>query len=530
MVSTTYCYEADWRPYAFAEDASCYVTEAELEASFTRLDLHSSKPLPAGGMPILSDRETVIANTDCQMSILFGSTGSGKTRKLIAPLLCLLAKAQESMIVMDIKGELSNGSSFPQVQASLEENNYECIYLDFRSKDGDGYSILEEPYRLYRSGQKDEATRMVNDLADALASIYHGTKSDPFWEMTSKQYFVACTLLLFELCDNPEMINMLSLASYTNEESCDNMKKVAELIERDNNIMTMLRNVVSEPEKTRMSTLATVNSFFSGFVTDGKLLGMLSHSTFDIHNIYRKPTALFLIVPDEVDTYDGIVGLLLNQFKAVLVSDAYRLGAQLPRRVNFVCDEFCNYYVPGMRQAISAHRSRNIRWYIVCQGMQQLKSCYPDEADTILANCTNLFFLNSPDLDLMEYLSRRAGTTRVSESGAEVPLISVADLQSLQRGWDSTEVYFTYGNRHYVGQLPDITRYAIPQSSHHPYCRPRRTFPLPKIYSAEKMKDDVVMMRVADEQRKNKGVNNSLEKKLSDRYRALFCQNNPNHT
>ena len=530
MGSTTYCYEADWRPYAFAEDSSCFVTEAELEKSFTRLDLHSSKPLTAGGMPILSDGETVIANTDNQMSVLFGSTGSGKTRKLIAPLLCLLAKAQESMIILDIKGELSNGSSFPQVQASLKENNYECIYLDFRSKDGDGYSILEEPYRLYRSGQRDEATRMVNDLADSLASIYHGTKADPFWEMTSKQYFVACTLLLFELCDNPEMINILSLASYTNEESCDNMKQVAEYIERDNNIMTMLRSVVSEPEKTRMSTLATVNSFFSGFVTDEKLLGMLSHSTFDIHDVYRKPTALFLIVPDEVDTYNGIVGLLLNQFKAALVSDAYQLGGQLPRRVNFVCDEFCNYYVPGMRQAISAHRSRNIRWYMVCQGMQQFKSRYPDEADTILANCTNLYFLSSPDLDLMEYLSRRAGMTHISESGVEVPLISVADLQSLRCGWDSTEVYFTYGNRHYVGQLPDISRYAISQSTDCPIRRPRRIFPLPKIYTAEKMKDDVIMMRDADKRRKTIGVKSAFEKTLSDRYRALFRRDKPTHT
>ena len=529
MGSKPYCYEADWRPYAFPEDTSRFVTEAELEAGYTRLDLRSKTPLPAGGMPIASDGETVIANTDNEMTMIFGGTGSKKTRSLIVPTICALAKAEESMIIMDVKGELSNGTSFPQIRLTLEEHNYGCVYLDFRTKDGDGFNILEEPYRLYQSGKKDEATAMVNDLADALASIYHGTRADPCWEMTAKQYFVPCTLLLFELCMNPEMVNILSLASYTNEDSCDCMKKVAELIECDN-VMTMLRSVVSEPEKTRMSTLATVNSFLTNFVTDEKLLGMLSTSTFSIHDIYKRPTALFIIIPDEVDTYSGITGLLLNQFKAALVSDAYELGGQLPRRVNFICDEFCNYYIPGMKQAISAHRSRNIRWYMVCQGLKQLHARYPDEADTILANCNNLYFLSSPELELTEYLSRRAGTTHFSESGAEVPLISVADLQSLRRSWESAEVYFTSGNRHFVTKLPDITRYALPQSDGKPFRRPRRSFPLPKIYSAEQMKDDVVVMRVADERRKSGGCKNDFERQMSDRYRSLFRRNGTNKT
>ena len=110
--------------------------------------------------------------------------------------------------------------------------------------------------------------------------------------------------------------------------------------------------------------------------TNEKLLRMLSNSTFDLHDVSKKPTALFIILPDEVDTYAPIAGLMLQQISATLVQDAYKCGGKLPRRVNFLCDEFCNYYVPGMMRSISAHRSRNIRWYLVCQSQKQLEACY----------------------------------------------------------------------------------------------------------------------------------------------------------
>lgn len=459
--TNNYAYEADWRQYAFDEQPSGFASEEDLANQYTVVNLDDDTPLEAGGIPIASDGHYAIINTENEHAKIFGATSSKKTRTLILPLMTILARARESMIVLDIKGELSDGVTFPEVRSLLEANGYQCRFFNLRDMNGDGFNILLEPYRLYKAGQKDEAIVMVNNIVNALASIYHGTSADPFWEMTARQYLAAIMILLFEICQDPRKINMHSVASYTDFNSCEDMRRIAELITAESNIMTMLRNVTSEPEKTRMSTLATVNSMVTVFLENEKLLKMLSHSTFDFHELSKKPTVLFMIVPDEVDTYSGIVGLMLSQASATLVQDAYKNGGKLPIRVNMICDEFNNYYVPNMMRSISAHRSRNIRWFIVSQSEKQLQSCYPKEADTITANCTNTFFLSSPEMALMESLSKDAGYTTITPDGSPKPILSVADLQGLKKGWTHTDVYFTSGNTHYVSKLPDITGYSF---------------------------------------------------------------------
>ena len=226
------------------------------------------------------------------------------------------------MIIPDIKGELSQGTLSPYIRGVLDANGYNIRVINFRDFCCDGINILLEPYYLYREGNRDEAMSEVNKIINALASIYHGSNAEPFWEKTAVQYLMGVIILMYELCDDPDKINMLSLASYTNEDSCDNMKRVVEHIHYENNIMTMLRSVVSEPDKTRMSTLATVNSFFSDFIINEKLLKMLSINTFEFKEIYKEKTALFIIMPDETDAFKGIVGLLLSQISSFLVREA----------------------------------------------------------------------------------------------------------------------------------------------------------------------------------------------------------------
>lgn len=522
MTESCYSYESDWRPYAFPPQSTGFATEEELENRYTRVRLEKGHTLAAGGLPVLSDGISAIVNTESEHSLIYGGTASKKTRTLIIPLIEILSQARESMVIMDIKGELSDGTSFPQIRGALEDNGYHCVFFNLRDMDGDGFNLLLEPYRLYHSGRRDEAIRMCNDIVESLAGIYHNTKADPFWEMTAKLYLVAVMVLLFELCQDEAKINMLTLASYTDWDSCEDMRQIAELIRVENNIMTMLRSVTSEPEKTRMSTLATVNSMLTNFLTNEKLLKMLSNSTFDLHRISREPTALFLILPDEVDTYSAVAGLMLQQISATLVQDAYKSGGRLPRRVNFLCDEFCNYYIPGMMRSISAHRSRNIRWYLVCQSQKQLQTAYPKEADTIMANCSNLYFLSSPELSLLEYLSRRAGCTTVTQDGTPTPLLSVADLQGLKKGWTHTDVYFTAGNLHFVSPMPDIDRYPFVSGYTHPLPMPVRTFPTPPVYASSSMLRDTRVMRGACEAKKAGRKLSPAEERLCARYENLF--------
>jgi len=100
-----------------------------------------------------------------------------------------------------------------------------------------------------------------------------------------------------------------------------------------------------------------------------------------------------------------------------------------------------------------------MRWYLVAQSKKQLENIYEKDADIILANCTNTYFLNSSELSLLEYLSEKAGKTTINETGMHMPLLSVQALQSLKKGWEYTEAYFTSKDISFVTKLPDISMY-----------------------------------------------------------------------
>lgn len=523
------CMGGEGRHYAFhgniPDDGKHQSTEDELRMNYTTVKLNRKEALEAGGMPVLSDGRTVTINTGDEMSIIFGATGTKKTRVLISPLVAINALAGESMIIPDVKGELTSGAMSAKVMGILKKKNYNIRILNFRTLDGDGYDILGEAYEEYNEGDRDEAAVMLHKLVDNLSAIYKGSSTEPIWTETAKAYLMAVMVLLCRLCDNPEEFNLLSLASYTSEDSCHNLERLAELLDQKDNVMTMLRSVLSEPDRTRMSTLATVSSFFSVLIINEKMLRMLSRSTFRLEELYEEKTALFIVMPDEVDTYGTVVGLILSQISAFLVKKAYELGGQLPRRVNYICDEFNNYFIPGMEKNISAHRSRNIRWYLVCQGKNQLERAYPREYGTILSNCTNIYFTGSPDTSLLEELSERSGFERNTEDGCLHPRVCVWDLRKMKKGRDASEVYFSSGEHTCITTLPDIDQYEFLQEFTERPAKVSNRFRKLPVYDSEQMLKDVYDMKKASKARQEGKRLSEKEKKLVEKYEKIFQEN-----
>ena len=73
----------------------------------------------AGGVPIILNKKEAYVNNGEDHTIIIGSTGSGKTECGILPTARILAKAGESMIITDPKGEI-----FQKTGALLKEEGY----------------------------------------------------------------------------------------------------------------------------------------------------------------------------------------------------------------------------------------------------------------------------------------------------------------------------------------------------------------------------------------------------------------------
>lgn len=521
------CYESDWRPYVFPKAKANFASPDEIKNKYSKVDFNA-EDIDAGGLPVISDGKTGYINTETEHTIIFGETGSGKSRKLIAPLIANLAKAGESMIVFDIKGEFSTGTMSSGIMGILNDCEYNLVFLDFRGLESDGYNLLEYPYTLLNEGKKDEAMVQISNIAQVIGSVYDGSKADPFWEITAKQYIISVMMMIFKYCRDINKINFLSLATYTTLESCNIMSKIARKITSSDNIVTMLRSILSEPERTLASTLASANSILEIFISNEKLLKMMSKTTFSLSDIYEKKTALFIIVPDEVKTYDRICGIILSQINSMLVCDAYKYNGALPRRVNIVCDEACNYTIPNIGRNISTNRSRNIRWYLSCQSKKQFENTYEKDADTTMANCANTYFLSSSELSLLTYLSEKAGRTEATEDGDFMPILSVQDLQSLKKGWEFTEVYFTSKNISFVTKLPDVNAYEFMA----PYAENKKC-ELPKLrrrqflktYTASEMLFDLnEAMDKAQKDGMDDGMelSDEMQQKLDKRFDEIF--------
>ena len=459
-------YKTDWQAYAYPEN-NMIADDEDIMAAFTEIDL-SAERFSCGGIPLLVKDCRAWLNPGDENTIIFGETGSKKTRTVISPLIAVTAGAGESAFITDVKGELSSN---PVIQGYTRARGIKTVYLDFRSFEGDGYNVFELPFRYYVSGDRDRAQAMIMRMVSSLAEHYKEAR-DPFWAESAQQYLVPLIMMIFEYCSRDEsrydMVNMLSVNAFTNKNGTDGIKAaeqsgiLEDLCSPSDRLL--LNGVVDNPDTTLACIMSLAQSLLKDFTIQKKLLRMLSGSTFDVRKMYEEPTFVFLIVPDETDAYDMISGMLLDMFCSTLIETygaKYQNSSRTPLRVNYICDEFCNLQINDMRSKISASRSRNMRWFLVCQSRQQLDSVYPGDAGTIIGNCKNILFLQSSDTSLLDFISDMCGTSDMAEDGGKEPLVTREMLRSLKKERDYKEALFIRGDLRYFAELPDIGSYGF---------------------------------------------------------------------
>lgn len=431
-----------------------WATEEEMEQSGSRINLNDSD-YPAAGLPLLSDGESaVVDNTDTH-SLIFGATGSKKTRLFCMPMVNIFAKAGESFIVTDPKGEI-----YAQTSGLVKNKGYKTVVLNFRDLGkGDTWNPLTLPRQLWKDGQKDEAGVLLSDFVAAIADKQSTKTVDAYWPEMAQALAIANLYVLME-SGKDEEINLTSFAKLCGIGYTGKLKRLSSYMDPDSIAAINYQDTVCI---SAQNTLSCITSCLYGMVrifnTNQKLSKMLSDTSFDLRRIGREKTAVYIIVPDEKTTYHFLVTTFIKQAYEILIEEAQKeKNRQLPVRVNFVLDEFCNIpKVPDMPSMISAARSRNMRFYLIVQSMHQLKGRYDEDADTIKGNCDNWVFLTSKELDLLNEISELCGNT-VCENGLSRRLISVSELQRFNK--EKGEALIMHARQYpIITAMADISEY-----------------------------------------------------------------------
>lgn len=397
----------------------------------------SADTIPAAGIPLFYKKGKVYVDNSQYHNLILGTTGSGKSESIVKPMVKLLAKNGQSMIITDPKGELYTNTS-----EELKKRGYNIVVLNFRDpQKGNSWNPLTLPYKYYKAGNVDKATELLDDVALNILQDPNN-KNDPFWEKSASDYFSGLALGLFQDAKEEEVnLNSINLMSTVGEERFGAGHYINEYFKmkgEDSSAYILASGTINSPSDTKGGILSTFRQKIRTFSSRELLSEMLSYSDFDMSKIGKEKTAVYMIIHDEKTTYHSLLTIFIKQCYETLVAVANENGGKLPVRTNFILDEFAN--MPPLKDVgsmVSAARSRDIRMTFIIQNFAQLSDVYGKEvAEVIKGNCNNLIYLLSTEIAALEEISKICGEvkSKEKEKTASTPLITVTDLQKFKMG------------------------------------------------------------------------------------------------
>ncbi len=396
---------------------SRWATEDELKSQLTQISYDSE--IKKSGVPMMYDDSHLYIRDDEAHTMVIGSTGSGKTQATMLPQLRLAMKAGESFVIHDVKGEIYN-----LLSGELKKKDYNTIIINLDNPTlGNNFNPLTLPYELYKRGEKDKTIELLESIGYYFCcNEKFDSQADPFWENSAIALFIGLSLYLFENATEEE-VNISSLLNVVSdfEKLSDEVKKMDKLSATYIN----LSNVVLAPSETRGSIISVFIQNMRLFVARESLLKLLSSTNFDIENIQKDKTALF-IISNSKSVSKRLIPLIIEEcyFAATMTNDK-------THRLNIVLDDFENLIpIREFNNMLTLARGNNIKFSIYIRSILELRNIYGVEGAEILKMVFgNIIYLLANDIETLQDISKLCGN-QASEHGLE-PLISVEELKLL---------------------------------------------------------------------------------------------------
>nr|WP_314448221.1 type IV secretory system conjugative DNA transfer family protein [uncultured Lachnoanaerobaculum sp.] len=429
-------------------------TEEEFTEDLSASTLSDGTQQTKGG-PILFRKDGKIYTDPSDLhNLIVGNTGSMKTLRFVLPLIYSSAMADESMIVVDPKGELVR-----KTHTFLKERGYQISVLNWRNTrlSPNSWNPMGRINKLYKSGKRgqEDAVNALNDLLDGLFNKRSNADKDKYWNESAGRLALGLCKLILAV---DEELSLRKLLDWKNGKLKDGtVRSCFESLASDNDIYQNLSGYMNlTAENTKTCIESTFDQLTGIFSSSKALIEMMSEDTMELESIDLDKRAIFLVVPDEKTTYHFLVTLFIKHVYELLLEKADQNKGCLPIRMNFIMEEFCNMpKLDDLAPMLTAARSRNIRFHLVIQSYGQMVDKYGESiSKTIMDNCGNLIYLHTNEISFLEYVSKLAGNNEYGR-----PLISVSRLQHLKR--NETLIFHDRCYPFLVQNLPMIFEYPI---------------------------------------------------------------------
>ena len=364
--------------------------------------------------------------------LVIGTAGTGKSLYYLGPTIQMNAcsKNKSSMLINDVKGELFQAHS-----KLLQDQGYNVICLNLREpRKSTRINILDAIWDTYHKyidtgdgSYLDLTSQYIVEISTILSPETEGNNK----EFGDGAIGILCGIIWGMLEDSvdskygftKDMFTISQISNIINKQSNYMMDflthRDAETSKVFDNASMIINNA---SERTVSSYISTLQTNLRKFLDPG-IEYLTATSDFDLDSITEKPTAVFLIIPDESKTRYVLANAIIVQIYNKLVATASKKPNQaLERSWYFLLDEFGQMpKIASFPNWIAVCRSRNIYLCPVVQANSQLKSVFGEnEAITIQDQCHLKVFLGSNEYATLEYFQKQLGTYTVYSRSASI--------------------------------------------------------------------------------------------------------------
>lgn len=390
-------------------------------------------------------------------TLCVGTTGSGKTRRLLAPaILNAIQTGCDSMLVLDIKGELR-----AMTESVAKKSGYRVYAVDLKDMSRScRFNPLQLANVAYERGDYDAAMQELTKVASVLfPPPPPGSKTDYFWSRSASGTFVAMGMFAFLLKGSHVCIPDISILA--NEIQTDDdayLHKVTDRMKKkygsDCAALRQLKVVTDSGTVQRGNLLANFHTTLGEYLLDPTMEDLLAGHDIDFDDIESQPTVIYFCMNDASSSAYGLAKMIVSQLYTVLCQTADRRPTRrLNRSWHFFLDEVANGApIADFEKMLSVARSRSINIHIVLQSLTQLEAIYGEaSAETIRSQFSVTCVMHTTSSQSWKLVSSQCGVNRLGQ-----PLVEPYMLARLNVGQC---LVLRKGHRPFMTHLEDVSQH-----------------------------------------------------------------------
>lgn len=339
-------------------------------------------------------------------TFILGSTGAGKTSRVIRPMLSMAALEGRSAVVWDLK--YPDPSLLFAVELYRKLGHRVMVYLPYEPN---------SPRVPLLRGAED--FQIARSLAEVVIPVPEKESNTTYYTNIERQ--LLATLIYIEAQENGDIGEIArqcqrgfkSLRRHIELKAQDKVETLGFFFELPDNMKSsMVAGLAGRLSPFGDPYLARSTSF-------GPLVDGVRTEELDLSLLGREPTLWYVGIPQRYVMGGAgqiFLQLLKRYLDRVLLEESERAGGPLKVPVEIYLDEFTNLgFLPYMPDVLSTMRSRRVAYILALQSFAQGLERYREEAlESILANCNTwiIFGYGLSDVDA-ERVSKALGRSTV---------------------------------------------------------------------------------------------------------------------